>query len=328
MKERNIQSLFLSIRMDQIRKYLLERGWKESLTSVRREFQKADADTQETRTLILPLEENHPRYRSLVPNVVFSLAVESQREAIDIAEEISKVEVPEPASEAKPVMPSAPLSPLSSPCRIEISNCGEKAIVLTFATSGAPLEISPAESLLLSLKANEGIVQIKADCDLEFALPPKCESRICYGFPARDFLMESAAQLGEQIYASSHHWEDEPTIGSPGVRQIIVSASNRFLYEVEIPSCRAGAISNANLKCVTVMLVNLSRLMRANRESAMDLFSIARRLLKPFGVTFPYSIELPDQLWVTFRNDDPEAPRNSVELLRSNTTVVSGSLLP
>lgn len=326
MKERNIQSLFLSIRMDQIRKYLLERGWKERLTSVRREFQKADEDSQETRTMILPLEESHPRYRSLVPNVVFSLAVESGMEAIDIAEEISKVEVPEPVSENKPVMPSAPQSPPSSPCRIEISNCGENPIVLTLSTSNSTMEIAPAESLLLSLKTNDGIVQIKADCGLGFAFPPECETRICFGFPSRDFLMESAVQLGDQIYASSDQWEEE-TIGSSGIRQLIVSASNRFLYEVEIPSCSVGTISNANLKCVTLMLVNLGRLMKANRESAMDLFSIARQLLKPFGVTFPYSIDLPDQLWVTFRSDDPESPRNSVELLRSNSTVSAGSLL-
>lgn len=325
MKERNIQSLFLSIRMDQIRTYLLERGWKERLTSVRREFEKADADSDGMRTLILPLEESHPRYRSLVPNVVFSLAVESQREAIDIAEEISKVDVSETTSEAKPAPQSASSTTSVNPCRIEIGNCGAKPIALTLSTLGSPLQIPPAESLLLSLVANEGVIQVSADCDVAFTLPSDCESRIYFGFPQNDFSFESATQLGDQLYAASSNWEQGDGTGTPGLRQSIFSAANRFLYEVEIPHTRSGKISTAEMKSVTGLLVSLSRLMRADRESALDLFFIARCLLKPFGVTISHSITLPDQFWVTFRSDDLDAPRNSVELLKSTTTVSAGS---
>ncbi len=63
-------------------------------------------DEQEIRHLFIPAQSSHPRFRSLLPNLIFSLSVIEGRPALDVANSIADQELP--------AAPSSPASPESN----------------------------------------------------------------------------------------------------------------------------------------------------------------------------------------------------------------------
>ncbi len=96
MNTRSIFSLLAAIRIEQLQSYLANRGWLEQTASGRRTFERSAEQGGELDIIFLPANQAHPKYRSFLQNLMFSLAVIEQREPCEIASEIIDIHIPAP----------------------------------------------------------------------------------------------------------------------------------------------------------------------------------------------------------------------------------------
>lgn len=93
MNTPNLLTLLSAISIPQLREYLAKRGWSEVSADGRLNFT-LEIGQGESQKVFVPADRAHPRFRSLLQNLMFSLSVVESREPADIALDISKVELP------------------------------------------------------------------------------------------------------------------------------------------------------------------------------------------------------------------------------------------
>ncbi len=327
MNEPNIQNLFKTISLHQVRQYLTGLGWHEKETEVRRQFEKLDPETQSMRVLILPLQESHPRFRSMIPNIVFSLAVEHQREAMDIALEISKIQNPEPNSQvtASQLAPTAQASTAQAstaqaparPCHLEITNTCSNSIEV-FLTGERPISVAPREAVFLALVPGSHSIAFETQSDLRLDTSSHTVISQAWGFPSGAISLDNPEEIADHLLSSFDHWSTSQTTGQTTGQTLkaeLLGLADRYLFSIDgiesSPSDPSGL-----LRGVAVLLVSISKKLEKGPQSARQMFRLCRTLLRPFRYTFPINHLLPDQLWITLCEDDAGAPRNSVQLLQ------------
>lgn len=93
MNTPNLHSLLSAITLSQLKAYLAKAGWKENIADGRLNFAR-EIEPGESQTIFVPADRSHPRFRSLLQNLMFSLAVIENREPADIAYDISSFQIP------------------------------------------------------------------------------------------------------------------------------------------------------------------------------------------------------------------------------------------
>ena len=93
MNTPNLHSLLSAIKIEQLKAYLAKEGWKESAVDGRLNFAK-EFEPEESQTIFVPADRTHPKFRSLLQNLMFSLAVIQNREPAEIAFDISSFQIP------------------------------------------------------------------------------------------------------------------------------------------------------------------------------------------------------------------------------------------
>ena len=86
----NIQVLFATITPEQVSSYLKGNGWQLTASETRLDFEKNSDNADDSLRVFLPAQRAHSKYRGLLANLIYSLAVIEQCEAIDIANAIHK----------------------------------------------------------------------------------------------------------------------------------------------------------------------------------------------------------------------------------------------
>jgi hypothetical protein len=97
MNTPNLIALLSAISIPQLKEYFAKQGWSENTADGRLNFT-LEIGQGESHRVFVPADRAHPRFRSLLQNLMFSLSVVESREPADIALEISKVEVPKVAA--------------------------------------------------------------------------------------------------------------------------------------------------------------------------------------------------------------------------------------
>lgn len=88
MNTPNLHSSLSVITIEKLRAYLAKNGWSESFDGGRLNFS-ITLESDDLRTVFVPADGAHPKFRSLLQNLLFSLAVAQSREPADIADEIA-----------------------------------------------------------------------------------------------------------------------------------------------------------------------------------------------------------------------------------------------
>ncbi len=91
----NLHSLLSAITIGQLKIYLASKGWTEHPEDGRLSFAK-EFEQGEWQRVFVPADRAHPRFRSLLQNLMFSLAVIESREPAEIANDIASFQVPIP----------------------------------------------------------------------------------------------------------------------------------------------------------------------------------------------------------------------------------------
>ena len=95
MNTPNLHSLLSTIAIEQLKLYLAKDGWHEYTASGRLNFER-QIEQGEHQNIFVPAERTHPKFRSLLQNLMFSLSVIEKREPAEIAADIAacKVTIP------------------------------------------------------------------------------------------------------------------------------------------------------------------------------------------------------------------------------------------
>lgn len=93
MNTSDLHSRLSAITIPQLKAYLAKDGWKESIADGRLNFTK-EVEPGEMQTIFVPADRTHSRFRSLLQNLMFSLAVIEHKEPVEIAHDISSIQVP------------------------------------------------------------------------------------------------------------------------------------------------------------------------------------------------------------------------------------------
>ena len=92
MNTPSLASLLSAISIQKLSSYLTKGGWKENVVDGRLNFER-EIEIGEIQTIFVPADRTHPRFRSLLQNLMFSLAVVEKREPAEIAQDIADCEV-------------------------------------------------------------------------------------------------------------------------------------------------------------------------------------------------------------------------------------------
>ncbi|MEQ1826390.1 MAG: hypothetical protein ABL921_10595 [Pirellula sp.] len=97
METPNLHRYLSTITIQQLKAYLAKDGWHEYTADGRMNFEK-ELEPGETQVIFLPAERTHPKFRSHLQNLMFSLSVIEQREPADIARVIATCQVSSPVT--------------------------------------------------------------------------------------------------------------------------------------------------------------------------------------------------------------------------------------
>ncbi len=89
----NLHKYLSTITIQQLKAYLAKDEWQEHTADGRLNFEK-ELEPGEPQVIFVPVERSHPRFRSFLQNLMFSLSVIENREPADIAKDIASSKVP------------------------------------------------------------------------------------------------------------------------------------------------------------------------------------------------------------------------------------------
>lgn len=93
MNTPDLHSGLSAITIPRLKAYLAKDGWTETVADGRLNFAK-EVEPSEMQTIFVPADQTHSRFRSLLQNLLFSLAVIQKREPAEIAHDIASIPVP------------------------------------------------------------------------------------------------------------------------------------------------------------------------------------------------------------------------------------------
>jgi hypothetical protein len=133
----NIQRFFATVSADQIRRYLLDRGWKsaEPRYAEALSFERTGPPGDDPCQTWFWASEQHPKFRERIPNVIFALSVIEEREPLDIANDIHNLPAETPAESV------ANLNVFS----FRIRHARDETMELRCQGSGELLNLAPGE---------------------------------------------------------------------------------------------------------------------------------------------------------------------------------------
>lgn len=158
--------------------YLSNKGWRCQRSNDRLNFELPSNEHSESRHLLLPAEQSHPRFRSMLPNLIFSLAVLEQREALDIANAIADQQEPLPVAapaadrDAEPaVRPRAVEKQDEIEWTLELVNNNiDKPITVHSRFEHKAITLASGQTIRVRGKATTKVkLQLAGDCELDYS---------------------------------------------------------------------------------------------------------------------------------------------------------------
>ncbi|MCC6510650.1 MAG: hypothetical protein IT423_16220 [Pirellulaceae bacterium] len=337
MSIQNIQTLFGTISLSHVIAYMTQKKWRVHASADRLDFELPDA-AGESQHLFMPAQQTHPKFRSLLPNLIFSLAVIEQREALDVANEMVKSVLPETKPALQPEIHSgagtvsgssaAVSSPSTAgndarvvgPIPVEltfVNEAGQPATVACGAGSSA-ITLGAGQAIAVSLGRDTTSMTIQFQDRLQLdvatgatldAFWPQIE------LPSRT-LLEQIAWLKAQLASWSH------AIGRVEAEVKLQPALERFdfaLQGLSSPSIdlRSWSLASAQLLCEAVHCLD-----DADRSPPLA-YQCARHLASLVGGRIRVTGDGASSLWNAAGTDQPTAPHRTHQWLTKHCHILA-----
>ncbi len=312
LAEKNIQKLFTSITAEQAKTYLESQGWEVTVSPPRMTFAKQWDPSEGPKVLLLPSDTNHPKFVSMVPNIVFTLAVLTNREAMDIAEEMASTKVVSNAVVRSDGAESEDSRPSLQTFRLV--NGGDKSVQVSIGGYNDPLNLAIDQGILIRVPGGEiptirildrssieaGIAcPLDVRLDLPKALPANRKDVIEALLRDCDGAKDEAIHRGDWLGAL---WE-------------------QYAFSIETDGAKRPP-ANTVQRAAAIYLVHVAEKMELTRSSAEVLYEVARYLVSPAELLLPALPSAIDQLWLVVRQDSPSAPRHTMHWFVNHTSLL------
>ena len=166
----SIQRVFSSIRIEQVCLYLHRAGWTKSLTGERFDFEKTGDTSQETSRVFLPASSSHPRFRRLLPNLIFSVSILEEREPIEVASEMASLTTDEPTAISPPPPASEKIE------RVLLRNSSAAPLEIIVGDNLVPHQLPAGEELLVARTHSACVIELTSTSAIRL-----CQSHLCDG---------------------------------------------------------------------------------------------------------------------------------------------------
>ncbi|WP_146677493.1 hypothetical protein [Pirellula sp. SH-Sr6A] len=347
MSTKNIQKLFASITHQSICLYMEKTGWSSMQRGDRLDFQKQLENSETPQTLYITAREDHPKFRSLVPNLIFSLSVLEEREAYSVAESIHRV-VQEmrrpdgtPSSGSVASVSAEPTSPTRSDRErsrwIRIRNGTSSSIEVAWGEQRNSARLPGGETLLVDPSDFELGFEVQGDVRI-FGAPKREGLRIrpLLDLPGRR--ISSPKLVEQQILRILHSQRDTTDSALPesfdAPQNEWLGLVHRFFFangvhdsgKVALPTREA---TGQLLRSLSMLLADLSERLDSTEghwkgEHSSSLFEISRWLLAMWGITFTADPDAPFQLCTALLSDRGTTPIQTLEWLEANCESIAG----
>lgn len=309
MRQANIQILFREISLENIRVYLSARGWtvvEDPRPDVLR-FQGQAVGEASPPQIWVWQPDDHPKFRSRVPNVVFTLAVAEQREALDIANDIRNSSAKKAAASGDGETGGPRGCTLVrrgvAPLEVVIANKNARAAEVTLL-DGHSLQVlaSGPSGQVPRVELNESGATIEAGADdvLEcyHGLPPAARVDV------RAAVEQQLAPFGS-------------IMDLPALIDELAPLLDRVSFELE--EVASGPASASVVRRQTAqLLVSLAQRFAASSGSHIALWNLAAQIVALAGLRLRCDPGSDADLYATAASDRPDAPKATLEWLKLN----------
>lgn len=336
MASQNIQRLFAIIGPEQVEQYLKIKGWRCQRSADRLSFEMPADDQQESRQLFIPAQASHPRFRSLLPNLIFSLSVIEGRPAIDVANSIADQELPAPSS---PGATETGQSQAGTPANDKVNEAekvanaewtmqlfnanSDKSISIESRFSQTSLTLPPGQSLSVRGKMSTTCqVLLASDCEIDFSgptapklmlgQPPELERWRQQGWSLAEGLMDYLRSIGLRMQADGAESaaSNSTSFDSMWIEDAV--AEFIFLSGAEMGKAELSALRRASAR---LLMQTWQQVKVQTAEGSDTIFQLARLLMGTGQQVILADSSAADTLVRTMGLDNPVAPQKTVEWL-------------
>ncbi len=318
MTFQNFRAAYHSIELEQLKAYLTANGWLEQISSGRITFSKQVEPAGESAIVFVPAEVGHPKFRSLLQNLLFSLSVLERREPIEIAGDMARIKCVSNQVVATEDGPSKTIPSTGALSQyVMLRNTSSITSPIHFADQFReyPLEPNQEAIVVLSGSSKPCIIDIKGPTTIHgthTSVPGIEGHKVLFALPALTWRMNSV-ELSQWI-TSNFRMKDS-----------LESAIKRFCFMSEDSNEPSAVRSETLLRAIASLVCNLVRTCEESEESRDKVFELVRLLLVPVSMTFSLDLGHAQSLWNTMRNEDVDLPLHGYHWLKERVTKVDSS---
>ena len=325
----SLQAGLTRVQLEQIKTYLTARGWKNEPSQGRLCFTKQPNDQDGIVSVFVPDDISHPKFRSLLQNMVFSLSVVEGREPMELVADI--VQTVTAAKPAATTLPQTALTVAPQRSRITLRNTADEVTSIYLIDDRSEFELQPNEEAVLVVSTNptsECVLEIRGKIAIRgiqskvgdesahqalYALPktaPSVDQAWFKNWINLNLMSKSLVSDGQSLLSSSETQSDPP--------RELFAAVNRFLFAIQSDDTMAPV--PALMRAMASLLCEFAQASIESDAMRVNLFQLARLLLAGERITFMLSSEHQNSLWSTAREDDTTQPIRVLRWLKDNST--------
>ncbi|MCU0715025.1 MAG: hypothetical protein MUD03_02745 [Pirellula sp.] len=344
MSSKNIQKLFASITLEGIQSYMGKAGWSSLQRGERLDFQRENTTDGSMQTLFITSSEVHPKFRSLVPNLVFNLSVLEAREASEIAQAIfdqgielqSRSNLNEASLAPTEIREkeSAPRGKEDSPNSkderwIRIRNTSRSTVSVSRSIDSGRLQLKGGESIFLPVSLDR--IDVEIDSDVAIFGGEGKELPAFLDLPGRRFSnrriieQEAIRVMGFGAASNNDGLQGQHELSLESFKGML----NRFFFANGVSENLQGTISPSEdsrrqlLRSLAVLLTDLVSRFTSKEDNSRSLFEFSRWILAIWGITFTAHVDAPFQLYSALLSDQGGDPIHTLEWLELHSRVLT-----
>jgi len=329
----NIQILFSIITVDGLQRYLVDHGWKsrEAPGTNRLYFERERRAGEDAATIWTWATSDHPKFRSQVPNIIFTLSILESRPALEIANEMhaARPETPAAKPEAAPPKPAAaapaeaqpPVATKTQRCVLRLARATSLVIPLDMLderfelAAGDVVEIvySGAAGAELDLEIGEGTIQVR--------IPRSSGVKLLQGV--------AKPNIGERWSATHILREELSPLEDAGenkaaadLLEALDSTLARIDFELEAGEDRGPTVQSSLRRQAATLAVGIARRLDDTPLARQIVWRTCAKLIYPVGLRLALLNGSIDELYAAAATDDEFSPRKTLAWLKEHAVVI------
>lgn len=330
----NIQILFNVITVDGIQRYLVDHGWKprESPGADRLYFERERRGGEEAATIWTWATTEHPKFRSQVPNIIFTLSILESRPALEIANDMHDARPEPPAAKVEAAAPPKPA----------VAAAAEAAPPVITKKQRCVLRLARATALIIPLDVLDEHVELAAGDVVEIVYYGAAGAELDLEIGERTIqvriprtsgvrLLQGVAKpcLGERWSATHIVREELGPLEDAGenkaaaeLLEALDSTLARIDFELEAGEDRGATVQSSLRRQAAMLAGGIARRLEDTPLARQIVWRTCAKLIYPVGLRLELLSNSVDELFAAAATDDEFSPRKTLAWLKEHAVAI------